>query len=445
MSSIVQSARQTTEKILEGALLPLRDVLTPQLIECWCREAQYLWRDRRFTPTLTLLAFLYQCLTGSSTRAAEDWLLSLSGIFAKSPPRDGSGFCAARRRIPLSVFAHMATFFGAQATKASARVCQGLNVLLVDGTTLRLQGDKALSDYYGHSKNQVRRSRSPLARMVALVCAGTGAVIDLAVGAYASSEMALFGKILERLPEKILLIGDTLYSAYVIAARVRMRNSHLLSRLHPRRKGTHLEKLGYQDERRRFDRPRTCSQKDWLAGCPESMDFRVLWRTITRKGYRSYELKLVTTLLDPEKYPADMLIDLYLERWHIETDLRALKQEYKMAKLSCHSPEAVEREIYGKVAAYNAVLMLMARSGESVRNLSQKRAREWLIRTAERMVEAPTCRLPELHKQMLARIGESLLDKRERPAQPRAIIQRPSTFPVLMTSRKDWQEKYLLA
>jgi len=51
----------------------------------------------------------------------------------------------------------------------------------------------------------------------------------------------------------------------------------------------------------------------------------------------------VTTLLDPEQYPAEELIELRLTRWMVETNIRHLKITLGMEELKCKSLEAVRK------------------------------------------------------------------------------------------------------
>ena len=48
---------------------------------------------------------------------------------------------------------------------------------------------------------------------------------------------------------------------------------------------------------------------------------------------RVKELVVVTTLTDAEYYTSSEVLDLYHDRWHIELDLRAIKQSLQMDEL----------------------------------------------------------------------------------------------------------------
>jgi len=262
------------------------------LIEAWCRSAGHDWREQVFGPVVTLLACVYKQLQGASARQVEDWIASFSPA-EEASPRDGSDFCAARSRLPLQVFSSALRHVGQEASQASSLFLKGLRVWLVDGTTLRTPNTAQHEKEFGRSRNAVRNSRSPLARMVVLINAGCGAVLDLAVGPYLSSELALFKEILTRLPENGVIVGDTTYGSFLMLCLVRQRGSHVLARHNPTRRGERVKRFGRGDELHRWYRPLR-SQVAWpelLASCPEYIDVRVITRKIERRGYRTWTLK----------------------------------------------------------------------------------------------------------------------------------------------------------
>ena len=72
--------------------------------------------------------------------------------------------------------------------------------------------------------------------------------------------------------------------------------------------------------------------------------------------------RLITTLLDPEKYPAQELAALYSQRWEIEGVLDELKTHLRGGRIVLRSktPELVEQEFYGIMLAHRAVRTLMS-------------------------------------------------------------------------------------
>jgi CTP synthase (UTP-ammonia lyase) len=57
-------------------------------------------------------------------------------------------------------------------------------------------------------------------------------------------------------------------------------------------------------------------------------------------------LVLVTTLLDAELYSREDIAETFRHRWHVELDLRSIKQTMNMSVLRCKSPDMVRKEIF---------------------------------------------------------------------------------------------------
>ena len=80
--------------------------------------------------------------------------------------------------------------------------------------------------------------------------------------------------------------------------------------------------------------------------------------------------RLFTTLLDPQAYPAQELIDLYHERWEIELGYDEIKTHMLERKESLRSkkPDGVKQELWGLLLTYNLVRreMLLAAKAHSL-------------------------------------------------------------------------------
>ena len=87
-------------------------------------------------------------------------------------------------------------------------------------------------------------------------------------------------------------------------------------------------------------------------------------------------------MLDPERYPADELANLYLARWQIELNFRHLKITLNMDVLKCQSVDGVLRELLMFGLVYNLVraVMLQAaeRQGVAPQRISFVDALRWL-------------------------------------------------------------------
>jgi hypothetical protein len=78
---------------------------------------------------------------------------------------------------------------------------------------------------------------------------------------------------------------------------------------------------------------------------PTQILVRLLRFTATIRGFRNRRVTLVTTLLDPQLYPARQIIALYGRRWSLELCFRDLKTTMGMEALRCQSPEMAQKEL----------------------------------------------------------------------------------------------------
>jgi hypothetical protein len=81
-----------------------------------------------------------------------------------------------------------------------------------------------------------------------------------------------------------------------------------------------------------------------------------------RRGYpRS---TLLTSLTDPEKFPAEELVALYHERWETEIAYDEVKTHLldRQEAIRSRTPEGVRQELWGIALAYNLVRVEMERT-----------------------------------------------------------------------------------
>lgn len=443
--SIGNMVRETRSKILNAALNPVREFVTDPVVKEACARVGHAWRASLWSPTLCLLACVWKQLQTTSARQVEDWIATLG--LSESSFRDGKDFCDARKRLPFEVFYDVMQHVGRKATARSAKCFHSLPVWLMDGTTLRTPNTAANEAAFGRSKNKIRFSRSPILRLLSMVCAGCGAVLGVAIGGYRTSEVELLLSLLKQIPAGGLVLADRGLSSYLIFGSIRQRGAHLLTRYHATRRSRKAKSFGRYEWLEEWERPAPShsTHPELLSGLPQTIEVRVITRVIRKRGYRDWTLKIVTTLTDRHTYPADELRDLYLQRWDIELDLRALKTHASMAQLTTKTPDLVRKEICSIMLAHNCVVAVMGDSGMPVRSLSHTRARQLLLTFAERMAAAPTIALPRLYRELLKLISESTLDQRKRAPQPRSLVQRASPYPVLMTSRDAWRRAQRVA
>jgi hypothetical protein len=93
---------------------------------------------------------------------------------------------------------------------------------------------------------------------------------------------------------------------------------------------------------------------------PDFLTVREVRVLVEQKGFRTREVIVVTTLLDPESYSATEIAKLYRRRWQAELNLRSLKIVLQMDHLRCKTPHRVRNEFFMHLVAYNLIRKVMA-------------------------------------------------------------------------------------
>jgi len=369
-----------------ASMAPFRAVLPDSLIDGCLKKLSFSYRHRLYTPLIVFWAMIAQCLDEDHSCAMAvarvvDWLRSRKAPGQRRNVRvpraspDTGSYCRARARLPLELLCAMTRHVAA---KLLSRVPLGhkiwdRDVFLVDGTTVSMPDEPELNKEFGKGGGGTARSPHvfPLARVVALISLSTGAVMDLAIGAYKSSEHALFHAVWSAAAwlREAIIVGDSLYGSYAHLAMLMDAGIDLVSRPYGKRDVDmrRVKRLGPGDRLVTWKR----NLKSWPAGLdpgvilPDELTLRLIEVTTLRRGHRPKKLILVTTLLDPNLYPAEEIANLYLRRWDIEVDMRHLKAVLGMDVLRGKTSDIVRKEIWAFMATYNLIRTVMWETGVS--------------------------------------------------------------------------------
>ena len=126
-------------RYVQDGVLPFGDVLTDEFIARAMTAVEGVWKDRIYTPLVTLSVFLTQILSADHIcRGAVAHFLAHRLSQGKSPcsPETGA-YCQARKRLPEKFFAAIACLGGrALDAKVDGKwLWKGRRAYLFDGTT----------------------------------------------------------------------------------------------------------------------------------------------------------------------------------------------------------------------------------------------------------------------------------------------------------------------
>ena len=354
-----------------------RYVPEAQIVQA-CRQVGHTWRRRQFDPIRTLHCFLLQILCGN---------LAMQGLGrAAKTPMTASAYCQARRRLPLALLQWLLGQCAQAMRQASAAPEQlwcGLRVWLVDGSSTITPDLPPLGRRFGYPPNQQRGCGFPVPKLLCLFDAYSGMILEVLFLPRHGHEASRVQQVHPRLGRGDLLLGDRGLCSYAHLALLALREVAGCFRMHQRqrvdfrphrrcRKGKHekgrpssefVRRLGRHDQIVRWKRP--AKRPEWMTASqwkrlPETLLVRELRYTLPyRKGMRTRQVTLVTTLLDPLRYPKQKLVELYGLRWQVETDLGQLKTSLGMRQLKSQSVAGIEKELAVYCLVWNLVRMVM--------------------------------------------------------------------------------------
>lgn len=419
-----------------------------------CHELNYVWRERTLGPAVTIHAFLMQVLHGNT---ACDHVAHLMGRRFT-----GEAYSQARARLPLALFDCLlvAVCQALQPCRDDTRCWCGLRVWLLDGSGCSMSDTEELQRAFGQPGGQKPSCGFPVAHLLTLFHASSGLIQKVIVSPLRTHDMKHASQVHPELTAGDVLVGDRGFCSFAHLAQLVAGGFHGAMRIHQRvivdfRKGRMhappsppfpklkaarglprsrwVKWLGRRDQVVEWYRPR--QRPKWLdaqqyAALPTSLMVRELRFAIEQPGYRTQQVTLVTTLLDPERYPAEELAQLYFDRWRVEVNLRHLKQTLGLDVLRCKTEAGVRKEICILALVYNLVRLVMLKAarqqGVEPDRVSFVDALRWL-RTAK-----PGEAVPVL-----------TVNARRKRVEPRVKKRRPKQYPLMERPRAELRRALL--
>lgn len=443
----------------ESGEAPFAEVFSAERVQEAIHREGFRFRERMFTPLVTLWTFLVQVLSADqSCRAAVAWLVAFCQSRGEKPPSSRTGaYCMARGRLPESLLARLVRETGGELHRQVQEGWRwlGRSVKLFDGSTVSMPDTPENQAAYPQHGKQKAGVGFPLARIGVLFSLGCGAALDLAVCAFrgkGQSELGLLRRVWHHLQSEDVLLVDRYLCSWFEIALLKQRGIDVVTRLHAQRRADFRRgrKLGREDHLVHWPKP--ARRPEWLdeqqyRQLPAYLEIREVRVHVQRPGFRTRQMVVVTTLTDAEAVSRDDLADVYRMRWHAELDLRALKQTLQMDILRGKTPEIVRKELWMHLLGYNLIRTLMARAAERhgvlPRCLSFKGALQTTLAFAAAARMGPESHLEPLLSGLLDAIVCHQVGHRPDRIEPRKRKRRQKTYPLLTEPRTKARSRLL--
>jgi hypothetical protein len=308
-------------------------------------------------------------------------------------------------------------------------------VKVIDGCGYSMPDTAANRAVYPYAGCQQPGCGFPTAKLVGLFSLAGGHLVRFAHASWKTHEVRLARQLTEWMEPGEVVLADRGFCGWGLLALLQQKGVDVVMRLHQARPDGPGRSLW-----RRPQRPETWEQAQWLT-LPKALPVRVVRFKVETPGFRTEEVTLVTTLLDPVKYPDAALAELYRRRWLVEGYFRDLKATLGLDVLRTRSPALIERELLAQAIAYNLTRALLLAAAHThavpLARLSFKGAlatlRHWTPLFAVCAGSASLVR--QRFDQLLLALAADRLPFRPGRSEPRVIKRRYSAYQLMSQPR----------
>lgn len=388
---------------------------------------------QRLSPQGTLATAVSELIHGNGRELLEP----CKRVREESISAGTGAYSQARQRVPVEAARRITERTFQQLREISSGNGLRDRLFLLDGSSIRLMHTPALTKVYPQAENQHGRSHWPVMRIGVMHHVVTALAMapefGPMYGSKAVSEQGLAEALIGRLPDLSVLIADRNFGVFSVVWYAHSRGHKVLVRLTEAR----ANRLSGGNPSVGSDRKVTWqpSRDDLRAHPALTAEARVGGRLIVVRAVDSKEILYLFTTLEEA---AETVAALYAERWHIETDLRSLKEQVRLHTIPARSPDLVACELLMAIASYNLIRAVMSEAARQIdiepRRISFSRSREAFRAFARAVAHIHSELEFDRHWKLLLRsIGQCRLPKRNRPGAPRVVWPKPQGFP----KRKD--------
>jgi len=443
---------------LFGDKIPLPDVAPVRQVRKGNQAGQeYEPRDRIFNQWRIFWMFLGQTLSWTQScrealRKSQVWLWHSE---KKKISSNTSAYCQGRNRLNPKYLDKINQQIIEQHEdhKCSSHLWCGRNVTVTDGSSVSMPDTEENQKLYPQPSSQKKGCGFPVMRFVATFSLASGVILDYRKGSLHVHERTLWRDMWDCYKENDVVLADCGFCAFADYYLLKKRNVDCVMRLHQRRSEKEvIKKFNKNDYLVQWRKGKRNKKLTWMTKeewdqLPDHMIVRHVKVSIEIPGIRTKNFVVATTLLDPKKYPAHAIAQLYRERWMCELYLRDMKTTMRMKVLRAKTPEMIHKEFSIFIIAYNLIRSLMWDAalsyGVDPYQISFKGAMttilEWaqVIATLERQGEKK--QFMDAIKWIIA--TDVIPIRKEQRREPRAIKRRQNTnFQYMTKPRHEFME-----
>lgn len=352
----VQSVISRTSQVAAGSFAPghlgeLTQIVPFEMVDSALESARAVQSRVRDLPSRVVVYLLLSGALFAGIGYRQVWarlVAGLDGLDTVAFP-GSSALTQARRRIGAAPLRELFDLLRGPAVGAAR--WRGLLVCAIDGTMLFTPNSAAnLAEFGAHHAGPNGDSGYPMLRLLTVVACGTRTVIDAVFCPHRIGETTCAPQLLRCLKPGMLLLADRNFAVAALIEQINATGADLLIRCKNGRRlpsiralpdGSHLARIGSVSVR--------------------IIDAEIAVRLGENGATRTGRYRLITTLTDHHRYPAEDIVALYHQRWEIETSYLELKSTILGGRvLRAHTPTGIAQEVYALLITYQALRIAIA-------------------------------------------------------------------------------------
>jgi len=232
----------------------------------------------------------------------------------------------------------------------------GLQLYSIDGTQLRCADSPETAEEFGYiTNNPPKHTEYPVIRMCALMSLRSRMIKDVKFGSSGIGEINYAKQLVNSATENSLTILDRCYlSAELMINWQRAKpNQNWMTPIKRNTKYRVIEQYAENDFLVEMNVSGHARKQD--PSLPEVWQARLV--TYKDQKQKNHITGLLSSLHNPQQYPAEDILDVYFERWEIENGYGEIKQ-YQLDEsilLRSQTVQGIKQEIWGLLIAYNLI------------------------------------------------------------------------------------------
>ncbi len=411
-------------------------------------------RLRLFSKRNTFWAFFSQTLDvdGGCKEAVKKIQASMASRCKDIPSNSSSAYCQARSSLEEQTLTDILTHTSNINSKSGH--WKNRRVVVVDGTGLSMPDTDANQKVYPQQSNQKPGCGFPQAQALGCFDLHTGALLSYRLGNKKSHELPLLRAQHSTFNAGDVFLGDKMFCSYFDFSQFSNKGIDAvvtMSKRTPKTETQALKVLGDGDLLVQWKKPlqhhkKNSYTKEQWQNMPDTLTLRQIKVVVENPGFRTQSFFIITTLLDPQKYSASDIADLYYQRWDVELFFRDIKTTMNMDILRCKTPGMVHKEILMHLIVYNCIRSLMVKASDKAqvvpRRISFKQTMQALRQWQSIIDYTNNCHreITRIKQLLYEVIANSQLHQRLGRSEPRCVKRRPKPFQLMTVPREQMSE-----